>query len=134
MRYFLGMEATRSKKDVIVSQQKYNLDLLIETGVLSYKPNETSTNAAFAVSIVSQHMHSLKEVNLEAKNKRKGVEIFNGADWAGSTEDRRSTTGYCTFVSENLITCRSKKQNIVKRSISEAEFREVALGLWIKKL
>lgn len=102
MRYFLGMEATRSKKDVIVSQQKYNLDLLIETGVLSYKPNETSTNAgklskdtgdlvetykyqrlvgelnylshtwpniAFTVSIVSQHMHSLKEVNLEAVNK-----------------------------------------------------------------
>jgi len=57
---------------------------------------------------------------------------------AGSIDDRRSTTGYCTFVWGNLVTWRSKKQSVVARSSAEAEFRAVAQGicegLWLKKL
>ncbi|XP_022853510.1 uncharacterized protein LOC111374981 [Olea europaea var. sylvestris] len=190
MRYFLGMEIARSKKGISVSQRKYILDLLAETGMLGCKPSDTPIEAgkvikdtgkpvemdkyqrlvgkliylshtrpdiAFAVSVVSQHMQAPKEIRLEAvykilrylkgtsgrglffgKNKSKGVEIFTYADWAGSTEDRRSTTGYCTFVWGNTTTWRSKKQNVVARSSAEAEFRAVAQGicegLWIKKL
>jgi len=52
--------------------------------------------------------------------------------------DRRSTSGYCTFVGGNLVTWRSKKQNVVARSSAEAEFRSLAHGicevLWIKRL
>ena len=52
--------------------------------------------------------------------------------------DRRSTSGYCTFVGGNLVTWRSKKQNVVARSSAEAEFRAMAQGvcelLWIKLL
>ncbi|EXB62836.1 Lysosomal alpha-mannosidase [Morus notabilis] len=59
-------------------------------------------------------------------------------DWAGSTTDRRSTSGYCTFVGENLVTWRSKKQCVVARSGTEAEFRSLAHGIceviWIKRL
>ncbi|RVW89842.1 putative mitochondrial protein [Vitis vinifera] len=58
------------------------------------------------------------------------------ADWAGSVNNRRSTSGYCTFVWGNLVTWRSKKQNVVARSNTEAEFRAVAQGicelLWVK--
>ena len=50
--------------------------------------------------------------------------------------DRRSTTGYCTFLAGNLITWRSKKQEVVARSTTEAEFRALSYGLtelmWIK--
>ena len=38
------------------------------------------------------------------------VEVYTDADWAGSVIDRRSTSGYCTFVGGNLVTWRSKKQ------------------------
>jgi hypothetical protein len=48
------------------------------------------------------------------------------ADYAGSIVDRRLTFGYCTFVGGNLVTWRSKKQNVVARSSSEAEFRAMA--------
>ena len=50
--------------------------------------------------------------------------------------NRRSTTGYCTFVEGNLVTWRSKKQAVVARSSAEAEFRAIAQGvcelLWIQ--
>ncbi|XP_022852550.1 uncharacterized protein LOC111374150 [Olea europaea var. sylvestris] len=105
-------------------------------GKLSYL-SYTRLDIAVAVSVVSQHMHSPRETYLEVVYKilrylkgssGKGLlwEIFTDADWAGALEDRRSTTGYCTFVWENLVTWRSKKQNVVIRSRAEAEFRVAA--------
>lgn len=132
MRYFLGMEVARSAKGISVSQRKYVLDLLSETGMLGCKPNETPIDGwykmkdagepvekeryqklvgkliylshtrpdiAFAVSKVSQHMHSPKKMHSEAvykilrylkgtpgkglsfkKSESKGVEVFTDAD------------------------------------------------------
>ena len=41
LKYFLGMEVGRSKRGIVVSQRKYILDLLRETGMLECKPAET---------------------------------------------------------------------------------------------
>ncbi|RDX84158.1 hypothetical protein CR513_34840, partial [Mucuna pruriens] len=40
--------------------------------------------------------------------KRKNTDV----DYAGSIVDRRSTSGYCMFLGGNLVTWRSKKQNV----------------------
>ncbi|CAL2239860.1 unnamed protein product [Prunus armeniaca] len=63
---------------------------------------------------------------------------YTDADWAGSITDRRSTSGYFTFMVGNLVTWRSKKQNVVSRFSAEAEYRGMAHRvcklLWIKRL
>jgi len=41
LKYFLGMEVARSKKGIVVSQRKYIIDLLKETGMSGCKPIDT---------------------------------------------------------------------------------------------
>ena len=41
LKYFLGMEVARSRKGILVSQQKYMLDLLKEIGMLGCKLADT---------------------------------------------------------------------------------------------
>ena len=41
LKYFLGMEFARSRKGIFVSQRKYVLDLLKETGLMGCKAAET---------------------------------------------------------------------------------------------
>ncbi|KAK2981315.1 hypothetical protein RJ640_007016 [Escallonia rubra] len=190
LKYFLGIEVARSKEGIFVSQQKYVLDLLEETGKLGCRPSDTPIepnhrlaefmegeptdkgmyqrlvgkliylshtrpDIAYAVSVVSQFMQNPKDVHLHAVYQilqylkgspgrgilfRKGtnmeLEAYTDADYAGSLTDRRSTSGYCTFLGGNLVTWRSKKQPVVARSSSEAEFRSMAQGicelLWLK--
>ena len=66
------------------------------------------------------------------------MEVYTNADWARNVMDRRSFSGYHTFVEGNLVTWRSKKHNAVAKSSAKAKFRAVAQGicevLWIKIL
>uniref|UniRef100_A0A2N9EHM3 Integrase catalytic domain-containing protein n=1 Tax=Fagus sylvatica TaxID=28930 RepID=A0A2N9EHM3_FAGSY len=55
------------------------------------------------------------------------IEGYTDADWARSPSDRKSTTGYCTFIDGNLVTWRSKKHSVVARSSGEAKYRAMAL-------
>ena len=38
LKYFLGVEVMRSKQRILLSQRKYVLDMLSETGILGTKP------------------------------------------------------------------------------------------------
>lgn len=50
----------------------------------------------------------------------------------------RSTSRYCTFVGENLMTWKSKKQQIAARSSAEAKFKSIVKGIcermWLRSL
>jgi hypothetical protein len=72
------------------------------------------------------------------KNGHLDVEGYTDADWAGSITDRRSMSGYFTFVGGNLVTWRSKKQKSVSLSSAESELRGIVKGIceliWLQKL
>ncbi|PHT92192.1 Beta-amylase 1, chloroplastic [Capsicum annuum] len=102
------------------------------------------SDIAHAVSLVSQFMHNPSEEHMGAvirilqylkSSSGRGLMFkkyshlnINGcidADWAESATDRRSTSGYLTFVGGNLVTWRSKKQRVVALSSAEAKFRSM---------
>lgn len=100
---------------------------------------------AFTVNKLSQFMHSptqrhwsackrllrylrgtLGEGLLFKPSKAWTIECFSDADWAGSLDDRKSTTGYCIYLGGNLITWCSRKQKAVAKSSTEAEYRALS--------
>lgn len=100
----------------------------------------TRPDITYAVGVVSQYMSAPQHPHFDAVCRilryLKGapgrgllykpfaslsVTGFSDADWASLRSDRRSASGYCTFVGGNLVTWRSKKQNVVALSSAEAE-------------
>ncbi|RVX07519.1 Retrovirus-related Pol polyprotein from transposon TNT 1-94 [Vitis vinifera] len=61
--------------------------------------------------------------------RKYALDILEETDWAGSPTDRRSTSGYCVFIGGNLISWKSKKQDVVARSSAEAEYRAMACNI-----
>ncbi|KAJ0583006.1 putative RNA-directed DNA polymerase [Helianthus annuus] len=63
---------------------------------------------------------------------------YSDADWGGCPDSRRSTSGYCVFLGDNLISWSAKRQPTVSRSSAEAEYRGVANAVaettWIRNL
>ncbi|RVW62552.1 putative mitochondrial protein [Vitis vinifera] len=192
LKYFLGIEIAQSSSGVVLSQRKYALDILEETGMLDCKPVDTPMDPnvklvpgqgeplgdpgryrllvgklnyltitrpdiSFPVSVVSQFLQSPCDSHWDAvirilryikSTPGQGVLYQNrghtqvvgytDADWAGSPTDRRSTSGYCVFIGGNLISWKSKKQDVVARSSAEAEYRAMALAtcelIWLRHL
>ncbi|RVW16435.1 Retrovirus-related Pol polyprotein from transposon RE1 [Vitis vinifera] len=161
LKYFLGIEIAQSSSGVVLSQRKYALDILEETGMLDCKPVDTPMDPNVklapgqgeplgdpgdidgshwdAVIRILRYIKSTPGQGVLYENRgHTQVVGYTDADWAGSPTDRRSTSGYCVFIGGNLISWKSKKQDVVARSSAEAEYRAMALAtcelIWLRHL
>ncbi|RVW79030.1 Retrovirus-related Pol polyprotein from transposon TNT 1-94 [Vitis vinifera] len=163
LKYFLRIEIVQSNSSVVISQRKYVLDILEETGMLDCKPIDTPmdpnvklvtrTGGAFrrpweistarshwdVVIRILQYIKSTPGQGVLYENRgHTQVVGYTDADWAGSPTDRCSTSGYCVFIGGNLISWKSKKQDVVARFSAEAEYQAMALAtcelIWLRHL
>lgn len=97
----------------------------------------TSPDLTYAISVVSQYMHSPSAPHLEAirrilphqKLAHKEVfqpghmklEAFTDVDQAGAIDDWISTRGHCIFVCHKLVLGEVKTQSVAAKSSIEAE-------------
>ncbi len=125
-------------------------------GSLMYAMVGTRPDLAFAVSTVSQfmakagppHWMAVKRImrylkgTLDLKLSLGGNDIalrgFCDADWAGDTNDRRSTTGYVFLVGDGVISWKCKKQPTIALSTTEAEYMATSHctkeAIWLRQL
>ncbi|KAK9064797.1 hypothetical protein SSX86_016179 [Deinandra increscens subsp. villosa] len=105
----------------------------------------TRPNILYAVQQVCMHMHAPKLDHWNAlkriirylqgtshygltlsKSSSLSLVAYTDADWAGCPNTRRSTSGYCVYFGNNLVSWSSKRQSTISRSSAEAEYRGVA--------
>lgn len=127
-------------------------------GLLNYLSVSTRPDIAFTVSQLSQHLerpgmshwkaiiHLLRYlsgtkthgITLDGSGKLDDVSIYTDADFANCTDDRRSYSGYVATFAGNVISWRSKKQQTVSTSTTEAEYRALFEGtqeaVWLRYL
>ena len=117
----------------------------------------TRPDLAYAVQQVCLFMHDPREPHLSMIKRilrylkgtlSSGLHIgvgpvqslvtYSDADWAGCPNSRRSTSGYCVYLGDNLISWSSKRQTTVSHSSAEAEYRAVAHVVaeccWLRQL
>ncbi|GJY28553.1 ribonuclease H-like domain-containing protein [Tanacetum coccineum] len=51
---------------------------------------------------------------------------YTNADWASFPSTRRSTSGYCVFLGDNILSWSAKRQHTLSRSSADAKYRGVA--------
>ncbi|GJU23555.1 ribonuclease H-like domain-containing protein [Tanacetum coccineum] len=117
----------------------------------------TRPDLSYAVQQVCLYMHDTREPHFSALKRilryvqgtlELGLHLYasattslvryTDADWAGCPSTRRSTSGYCVFLGDNLLSWSAKRQHIISRSSAEAEYRGVANVVaetaWIRNL
>ncbi|GKB84067.1 ribonuclease H-like domain-containing protein [Tanacetum coccineum] len=127
-------------------KKKYALELLARTHMVNCNPSRTPVDSeAKLVQQVCLYMHDPREPHFAALKRilryvqgtlELGLHLYasattslvgyTDADWAGCLSTRKSTSGYCVFLGDNLLSWSAKRQHTISRSSVEAQYRGVA--------
>ncbi|GJZ41064.1 ribonuclease H-like domain-containing protein [Tanacetum coccineum] len=117
----------------------------------------TRPDISYAVHCLSHFMHSPLSCHLKisfkilrflkscsglgihiARTSGMFLNAYSDADWAKCIVTRKSVTGYCVLLNNSLVSWKSKKQNTLSKSSTEAKYRALASVtsevIWILKI
>ncbi|GKB11430.1 ribonuclease H-like domain-containing protein, partial [Tanacetum coccineum] len=149
LNYFLGISVARDARGMFLFQKKYAMELLGCTHMLNCNatrtPVDTESKLGFDGDPICLHMHDPREPHLAALKRvlryirgtlDHGLQLhvsstsqlnaYTDADWAGCPVTRRSTSSYCVFLRDNLLSWSAKRKVTLSRSSAKAEYHGVA--------
>ncbi|TYK12007.1 copia protein [Cucumis melo var. makuwa] len=114
-------------------------DILFSVGLVSrFMESPTTTHLKVAKRILRYLRGTLDYGLFYSSSKEFKLEGYCDSDWAGDTNDRKSTSGYVFFIGNTAFTWSSKKQPIVTLSTCEAEYVAAAScvchAVWLRNL
>ncbi|XP_022857990.1 uncharacterized protein LOC111378929 [Olea europaea var. sylvestris] len=131
LSYFLGTEVASSPRGYLISQSKYTMDVIERARLIDNKSADTllESNARYSSSdgvpltdltLYRTIVGCLVYLTITRPDIAYAIHI------ASDPIDRKSTTSFCVFLDDLLISCKSKKQTVVSRSSTEAEYQAMA--------
>ena len=92
-----------------------------------------------ALKRILRYLQGTKSMGLQLlKHQKLSLTAYTDADWGGCPSTRRSTSGFCIYMGDNLISWSAKRQPTVSRSSAKAEYKGVANvvaeACWLRNL
>ncbi|XP_052478547.1 uncharacterized mitochondrial protein AtMg00810-like [Gossypium raimondii] len=135
MNYFLGMEVKQTEKGIFLSQSSFTMKILDKFSMKNCKP--TSTPMAVGVKLSRQGSgepicETMYKSLIDFQAPKRVLRYIKGtidhgvlfkraenmkligyvdSDWAGSSDDMRSTSGYAFSLGSSMFCWSSKKQS-----------------------
>jgi hypothetical protein len=114
-------------------------DIAFSVGVCArFQANPKESHLTAVKSIIRYVNDTLSSGIWYSRETNLVVVGYSDANWAGNADDRKSTSGGCFYVGNNLVAWMSKKQASISLSTAEAEY--IAAGscctqlLWMNTL
>ncbi|XP_039119056.1 secreted RxLR effector protein 161-like [Dioscorea cayenensis subsp. rotundata] len=114
-------------------------DISFSVGVCARYQATPKESHLTAVKRIIRYVHGTAEYGIwYSKDSNSHLAGYSDADWAGNIDDRKSTSGGCFYLGNNLVTWYRKKQSSISLSTAEVEY--IAAGicctqlLWMKQM
>ena len=116
-------------------------DLSSAVGALSQFMSKPSSEHWIGVKRILRYVKGTLDYGLKFEASSPNclqLRSYSDADWAGDISNRKSTSGYLFQFGGGIISWRSKRQNIVALSSTEAEYVALTLAsqeaIWLRRL
>ena len=113
-------------------------DIALVVGMVERFLENPKENHMMVIKIIMRYLKGIEDYGLwYKKGGNLDLKVFTDVDWAGSVDDRKSTSGGVFFLGKRLVSWTSKKKNCISQSTIEAKYVVVVVNcskiVWFKQ-